>query len=820
MIFSRLSEDGSIHEDGGKGYNLKRLISKGYNVPDGIVIRASFYRDNYPVYPAFDFDNDTLLEKQCREMRNSVLAREFDQSAKKLILEELKRFGEGKRFAVRSSSPFEDLSSAAFAGQHDTFLNVDLNDVPGKARECFASLWLKHAVLYRHHNGFDQESASMAVVVQVMVDSDISGVAFSVDPVGGNLGHVLIESNFGVGESVVSGESLTDSWIVDMQKKEILERRIGRKETKVTLANTGGTRVEALSSDKQESPSLDDAKIFSIAEMVKKIESTFGAPQDVEWAYTGNDLHILQARPQTSIPPRFTRDESAERFPEPLTPLTWSYVDEAFNISLDHSLKLMGISLPTRPWFYCSDGYVYGNQNAVQLLGLYRPVDMSSMEAIRKHIAEIRERFQWVIDLPHQWLRDLDRYLLEMGRLSSVIFDKFDIEDFQKYFQSLFKVSCDYFKPNIAISMTQSFLTRTLFEYLILVTGDMFRAQTLVKSILTDNGTKTGQINRELYKLAQEVRKNGELRALIEKDARQVLRCMDMFPEFSRQFREFVAHYGHRETTFDYYKPTWAEAPEVVLSLILVIAESNQDRPIDKEIQNRKRRVEAIQSVMSASPPDLHVFVHELIRLAGTFTWLDDLEHFETTRINLLVRRVIAAFGRRFHLDDEYDLFFLTKNELESLTTFDLPEEMRVAINSRKKAYQEATVTEPKWDLSTLAGGQSEPGGNELKGVPGSPGTTEGSVYLVRGVDDFPNVPQDAILVARTTNPSWTPLFYKCKGLITESGGPLSHGAVTARELGIPAVMFVRGALSILQNGDKVRIDGQRGLVSPISSSK
>lgn len=815
MSITNFTVPASVEEAGGKGHNLKRLTSMGFNVPAGIVVGASFYRDHYPAPPVFDLDNEELLANQCSAMYEQVLNYELPDGVEEQILSMLNEFPPKTHFAVRSSSTFEDLSSAAFAGQHDTFLNTPVERVIETVKKCFASLWSPHAVRYRHHNDFSQADASMAVVVQKMLTPLSSGVAFSVDPVGGNLSQVLVEANFGVGESVVGGEAVTDSWLVAPSSQEIIERRINTKDHQVVLCEEGVTE-QAIPDEQRDKPCLNDKDVLEIATVTKSIEQAYGAPQDIEWAIVNGELFILQSRPLTKIPPRYTRDESAERFPEPLTPLTWSYVEEAFNLSLEHSLSLMGISLPTRPWFTRIDSYIYGNQNAVELLALNRPMNMGSFDKLREQVPLLRKRFQWVIDLPHQWGTDLDTFLINVGKLSATDFSEFkSTAQYHDYFEMMFKASCDYFKPNIAISMTQAFLVRTLFEYLVLLTGDQLDAQGMLKGIIADCGAKTGQVNNAISMLADMVRDNKELKKLLAQGSKSAIGRLDAFPEFQNNFQRFLDQYGHRETTFDYYVPTWCEAPHVVLDLIHVVATSGKENSGERENELVGRRVSSIKQVMERTPEDLLPFADELIRLTREFSWLDDMEHFQTTRINPLVRKVIGAFGTHLGLNDPYDLFFLTKPEIEKLNTESLPAEFRKTIRERKEQHTRAFVTEPEWNIgdSTI---ETEEHDGMFKGVPGSPGAAEGEVYLVNGPQDFSNMPEGAILVARTTNPSWTPLFYKCSALITESGGPLSHGAVTARELDIPAVMFIRGALKRFHNGQKLRVDGRLGIVSQL----
>lgn len=817
MYLSSFNELNGVEEDGGKGHNLKRLVCMNFNVPGGIVIGSSFYKKFYPPPPDFVFENDEILERQCSDMQSTVLSIETGDDVLREIEDYLGGFGENKRFAVRSSSTHEDLASAAFAGQHATYLNVPLVRIHQAVKGCLSSLWQKHAVLYRRHNGFDQKKTSMAVVVQHMIPSEVSGVAFSVDPVSGNLSHMLIEANFGLGESVVGGEMTTDSWIVDKNNMTIVERRISRKDKQIILDTDGGSLESETDSACRELPCLGDDHILRIATTAIEIEKKFGAPQDIEWAYAANDLFILQSRPETKIPPHYTRAESAERFPEPLTPLTWSYVEEAFNTSLEHSLDIMGISLATRPWFAMIENYIYGNQNAVELLSHFRPLDMSSLSKLEEQIPDMQSRFQWIIDLPQYWLRDLDLFLLKMGRLHSISFENYTMVDFQSFSRELFQASSEYFKPNIAISMTQALLTRTLFEYTHLITNDLFKAQDLFRKILAASGTKTGQINREIHELAQQVKKNEGLMQLLSRGGESAWARIADFGDFENNLKKFMDNYGHREVTFDYYHPTWAEAPWVILDLICLSATSELSDPAQKELDSRMISVNATHELLALSPETIRYFISELIRLTATFSWLDDLEHFQTTRINLLVRKVLGAMGERFFkggfLENKFDLFFLKKSEIEELKDFALSVDIQETICRRKREYFEAFDREPLWDLNNR-NEQPSVGDNILHGVPGSPGIAEGEIFIVRGPADFKKMPNGIILVAKTTNPSWTPLFYKAKGLITESGGPLSHGAVTARELGLPAIMFIRNALKIFNNGERVRVNGQKGEVT------
>lgn len=744
---STFHEQGSIDQDGGKGHNLKVLTQSGFNVPPGFVIHANFYKEHYEKPINFNYSDTEQLKNQCDYMQEKVKSEPLPST----LMDEIKQHVNSDfLYAVRSSSTFEDLEGSAFAGQHETYLNVSVDQLEEKIKECFASLWNMHAVVYRNERGFLQEEASMAVVIQQMVPSESAGVAFSVDPISGKFDRVLIESSFGLGENVVTGEALTDTWIVDTKTNTMKENLADGK------------------------ASLTEQDVFNIAKLAKQIEKHYASPQDIEWAIFKGDIYLLQSRPQTTIPPYFTRDESAERFPDAITPLTWDFVEEAFNQSLEYSLNQMNIDLPTKPWFAKKDGFVYGNQTAVEILAMKRPLKLSKLE----DVTSIGEKYFWAENLAKQWKDDLSLYLTRIGELYHLPSESDSLQSFRQYFDQMFYTANEYFKPNIAISMTQSFLVGTLFEALYHIYGDQLTAKEKLNNVLSLASIRTANINAELASIQD--------RSLVN-------------PEFQL----FLEKYGHRELTFDYYYPTWAEKPEVLMDLVI---------PNQTNQHNQDVGIETLKEILTVSSNEVSNALYKLVNLAILYTELDDEEHFQTTRVNLLARKYVGRLGRKLGLEDPYDLFFLTKNELFDVLNGEKVNEQ--ALIEKRKAFQELSNTNPVWNYSEQDEEEVVVSEGVMKGVPGSAGIVEGEVCIVRSVDEFKDVKEGSILVTRTTNPAWTTLFYSAKGLITESGGPLSHGAVTAREVGIPAVMSVRNCLTTLKNGDIVIVDGTRGIIT------
>jgi len=818
---------------GGKGANLSLLTQRGFPVPPGFIVAAAVYHEFITgadgflrLVAALPFHDATALRTASDALQQEIAHLPLPPSASAEIEEQFDCFPAGTAFSVRSSSTMEDLAGAAFAGQHETFLNVvGLADVLARVRGCYVSLWADRAIAYRHQQGFDHAQAAMAVVVQHMVPSETAGVGFSINPVNGQLGEMVIDANFGLGESVVSGEGEVDQWILDKATRTVRVAHIGHKSRQVHSA-ASGTREIHLAGAEAEKPSLDDAQLAALADLLIRVEASYIFPQDIEWAFAGGQLWLLQSRPITTIPPRWTRDESAERFPNVITPLTWDFVESGFHRSLNHSFGLLGYPHFSGKWFAKFGHYIYGNQNAVELYARRAPFAVRSQDELRAAIPKLREQFGWVQDLPVAWMRDLDHYLVTLGRFQAEPLEGRTPLEIWRHVLAVNEHGAQYFLPNIAISIAQGTIYRILHGLLRLVIGPA-DTDVLFDQLMAWCETKTGQINKELFELALLARKNGALEEAIRGTPSRDLiarEALATYPVFQAQFQRFLRDHGHREVDFDAYAATWSEAPWIVLDNLRLILQTPMDRaPREKERELKVRAQQAEVTLFAKLPKDLHFFFHELLRLARVYTALDDLEHYQTTRMTPVLRRGLRALGehlvQRGLLAEPMDVFFAHQEQMERAVTDDSPEawaQFATQVRAQKAAYLADKARTPEWILgesAAAAGPSSSQGGDVLIGLPGSSGVAEGPVFLVLTPDDFAKFPKGAVLVARTTNPTWTPLFYSAAAVVTESGGPLSHGAVTAREMHIPAVMSVKESLTRLQNGQRVRVDGAAGRV-------
>lgn len=816
---------------GGKGANLARLTQAGFPVPPGFVLPPQAYAtfmqqeagilDELHGVPSGDMEE---IERACGRLRDRMTRMPLPPALHDAIRTALAEFPEGTAFSVRSSATAEDMGGAAFAGQHETYLNcIGLDDILSHIRDCWISLWSARAVNYRLQAGIGLMDTAMAVVVQKMAFNRVAGVGFCINPVTGNPAELSLDANYGLGESVVGGECPVDHWVLDKKSGRIVDAVIAQKTERV-VADASGTRIEPLTPELAARPCLTEQEIASLAELMKRVEALYGYPQDIEWGIEAERLWLLQSRPVTRIPPRWTRDESAERFPSVITPLAWDLVEEGFHQSLSHSFSLMGLPPFHGKWFALFDNYVYGNQNAVEVYaeGTANSLNVRSVEELVAALPILRKRYAWVQELPMAWSRDLDRYLLGLGELMATPLAGLSIAERWDYVLRVKRLGAEYFLPNIAISITQRTLYKLIYSIVEAAAGKQ-QAPLLFDRLLAYCETKTGFINKELYRLARKISgRSGLAQKLRSMNGQQFLAAggFDAEPDIAASFRRFLQDHGHREVEFDPYHPTWIESPWLVVENLKMMLDSGLEDPAEKERSLKIAMAEAERQIMSGMPENLRFAVQELLRLARAYTALDDIEHYQTTRLTLPFRRGLRALGEALRakglINEAMDVFFARAATLDKAVHEDAEvswQQLSAEIHREKSAYLENRQHSPQWEKGKKAAAPAADGAG-LAGLPGSPGTASGAVFKVLSQDDFAAFPSGAILVARTTNPAWTPLFYRAAAVVTESGGPLSHGAVTAREVGLPAVMSVRGILDAVNNGDLLMVDGTAGRIT------
>jgi phosphohistidine swiveling domain-containing protein len=778
-----------VNLSGGKGSSLARSAAAGFPVPPGAIVSAEVYR-NWT--DGRDFPADVRLE----------LVSWLESQPRELT------------YAVRSSATAEDGTQHAFAGQHETFLNVTREDVPARILDCWRSRDGDRAVTNRKQAGLRDEDVLMAVVIQAMVPADCAGVGFCLDPIRGRTDVFSIDASFGLGETVVSGSYITDNYTIDRGTGAVVSSHVGRKERFLGLGATG---TEERVSARPDEPACSPGQLRELAGLLRSIERHYGYPQDIEWAFHGEKLYLLQSRPITRLPEHWTRDESAERFPNPVSRLNWELAEQGFHRSLAFSFALMGLPAYQGKWFARHDQFIYGQQTAVELyarLALQLMPEISPA-GLSQSLGKVREKFTWVTDLPSLWWRDLDTYLLQIGAFESLP-PATSVAEAWKRVRELQKVGSDYFLPNIAISITQRTLVQLLLHVVQAATGRE-QGAALHADLLAWCDTKTARVNQDLWELAQLLRPTRFGGLLVDKGGGALLgSALDQeAPEAHVKLEHILRVHGHREWDFDPYVAPWRETPGLVLEMVRGLVERDVS-PNEEGRAARIRMQEAEARAMTHCPTADRFFLSEIVRLARTFTSLDDIEHYQTLRLNLPMRETLRQLGTflvgRGVIDEPLDVAFASCALIEALVSGACADSAFAdEVRAEKARYRAAYRSDPPFDLSA----PSEAPVGILQGIPGSPGVATGVVQHIRSQDDFAGFRTGSILVARTTNPAWTPMFFRAAGVITESGGPLSHGAVTAREIGIPAVMAVPNVFKTLPDATTVTINGTEGRVQP-----
>ncbi len=781
------SSEGTLAAIGGKALGLSRLLALGERVPPGFVITTDVYN------AARQDSNDAVLTVP--EVDEHVIREAYRQLGSPLV-------------AVRSSATAEDLPGAAFAGQQETYLGVLGEEALLEAiTDCWASLHSERARSYRNERGIDESEVSIAVVVQQMVDADFAGVMFTADPVTGDRKRVVIESNPGLGEAVVSGLVITDRAVLG-EDGLILERRAGAPEAVIRLKASGGVSTERGQGEAR----LEEAQLKELAAAGRRIRDGFDRPMDIEWATVGSELYILQARPMTALPPAPRKLGSVERkvapmlyelLPQRPTPMevdAWitpgiaklvaRMMGGIAGVHVDYSASLVredGIVtefVPTRP-----KPTLATPLRIVQALG-QRPLT-GGWRNDPLYATYLRQ----CSELDRLPLRDLPwRELVEIpSRACSSM-------------QLVAELRVKYLRPAVSNGLK---LVAAL-----AITGQL----ELLSELSITPHTETHRINERLSDIAAELTQNPEaMQMLTQHSGREALAALNNNPataQLASRIDEFLMTYGHRESASLLLPrvPTWGADPTPVTHLLGVLGNGGHESSAGD--QHALERLLA-HPLLRAQP--VAEKVRSWVHGVQEFIAVREDTHFEITRTMPVVRAAIEEMGRRLYagggLQQFEDVWFLDYAVLRQASDEILlcaPNNAHRA-GERRRRHDElaaAPLISPAtlYDLSPVSGAL-------LHGTGSGGGRVTAPVRLVHSAAEFDRLLPGEILVCPATNPSWTPLFARAAGVVVDHGSAGSHAAIVAREYRIPAVMGCASGTTTLTDGQWVTVDGDRGLV-------
>ncbi len=863
---------------GGKGASLARLATAGLPVPGGFHVTTAAYRqfvsanDLQPrvlaALDAVDTAQPATLEIASAQIRAlfgaghlSADVAEAIQAAYATLPAPLSReTGEGCRdegvpvVAVRSSATAEDLPDLSFAGRQETYLNIHgVEAVLDAVQRCWASLWTARAIAYRLRQGIPPESVALAVVVQLLVPAEVAGILFTANPMNGRRDEIVINAAWGLGEAIVGGRVTPDTIIADKATGRIKQIQVADK-TVLTACTSQGTAEQPVEESKRNKRVLDDALAADLVQLGRRIEAHYGAPQDIEWTLTPapsptgrGEVQILQSRPITTLFPLPTplpapedglriylcENVALQGITEPFTPMGWEIFRLCFVGMMDELTGKLSDAYPA--WVKNAAGRMYlditdllhNSKFGEWLAGRYAgkdPVAIRMLLQVSKaNAGEIHTEQR--IKLP--WAMFNKVIPIMLGRaIYSYVAPRAARERYQAagdvwlipLEQHARQLTSSEDRLRFVEKATRKMLWTAEYEFAYCTSG--LRSVELIPVLMkkwlgADTLTQpalqalpynpTTEMGQELLRIARTL---------------QIERVAPTLDHPAVQ--EFLKRFGHRAIReIDTGLPRWYEDPTYVLEMLTVyVAQDNLEAKLE---QFRAAQVEAqaaiprIVAKVRQRKGGLHAWViGHLLHCLREVGGLREQAKFDMVRCFALLRRVLFQVGQELvtqgRLDQAEDVFYLTFADIrEGGDLRPRAAEARVDyLREVKRVAVPRIMTSTGECFYGVPASQDE---NTLIGVPVSPGVYEGAARIV----DTPigaQLERGEILVTHSTDPSWTPLFLNAGAVIMETGGPISHGAIVAREYGIPAVVGVSEATTRLHTGQRLRVNGEAGEIT------
>ncbi|HEX6315894.1 MAG TPA: rifamycin-inactivating phosphotransferase [Gemmatimonadaceae bacterium] len=842
---------------GGKGALLAELSRiEDARTPPGFVVTTAAFRQIMSQASSIEGSLDQLsrltpddsdaIRELSAEIRQAIGDIPTPADLEKAITGALGRLGEHAAYAVRSSATAEDLPTASFAGQHDTFLNVvGPAAILQHVSRCWASLYTERAVTYRLRNGFDHRRVSMAVVVQRMVFPLASGVLFTADPVSGNRKVSVVEATFGLGEALVSGQVNADTWHV--RDARVISSAIASKLLAIVASPTGGIVEQPVDAARQQQPVLTDAQVVRLEELGRRIEGHFARPQDIEWCLVDDDFLIVQSRPVTTLFPIPVANDGANHV----------YVSVGHQQMMTDAMKPLGISmwqLTGGTTFHEAGGRLFVDitenlaspatrAGIVSLLGK-DPLIGDALRTIldrgdfirtvpddgpaRAHPADPAATAPLDPD-PALVSELIDRVNVSVAALERDIEDKSGPALFDFILADLQELKRILFDPQSRrVIMSGMGATWWLNDQLEAWLGEKNAADTLAQSVPNN---VTSEMGLALLDVADAIRPYPDVVRFLEQVADDDFLTGLSTLEGGRVARDaivaFLDRYGMRCVgEIDITRPRWSEHPRALLPMVLGnirnFAPGEAARRFERGRQEALKKEQELLARLRALPDGEQKAGEAkrmIDRLRAFIGYREYPKYGMVSRYRVYKRalmREAERLARAGVVGEEEDVFFLTFPELHDVARTNRADP--ALIRQRRDAFRSYQTLSPPRVLTSegenVAGSyrrEDLPAG-ALVGVPVSAGTVEGRARVILDVENA-NLEAGDILVTRYTDPSWTPLFVAIKGLVTEVGGLMTHGAVIAREYGLPAVVGVERATRLIRDGQRIRVNGVDGYV-------
>ena len=846
---------------GGKGANLAELSRiEGIRVPDGFCITTQAFKRILREASSINelLNHLSLLKVEDRD-EISELSREIRQAIESIdipadIIEEitrlLYRLGEKDSYAIRSSATAEDLPTASFAGLHDTYLNIIGKDlILRHISKCWASLFTERAIIYRVQNGFDHREVHLAVVIQRMVFPQVAGILFTADPITSSRKVLTIDASFGLGEAMVTGVVNADFYKV--RDGEVIDKKISTKKLAIHALKDGGTEEQEIEPEKQNKPALTDEQILQLEHIGRKIEKRFGRPQDIEWCLVADTFYIVQSRPITTLYP----------IPEANDRDNHVYISVGHQQMMTDPMKPLGISvwqLTAARAMYEAGGRLFvditdllasaaGRETILNVLGKSDPL-------IKDALTTLLERGDFIKALPNdeqeqrsdkgkspadfQTLNDYDPAIVAdliksseasistlrqniQTKSGSELID-FIIEDIQQLKKTLSDPRS--FGVIMTAMNASSWINEKMKEWL----GEQNVADKLSQSVANNI---TSEMGLELLDVADVIRPHPEVIEYLQRakdgDALNELVNVKGGREARDAINAYLDKYGMRGVgEIDITRTRWSEKPTTLVPMILSNVKNFEPGAGKRKFeQGRQEALQKEQELLDRLKrlPDGEQKAAETKRMINLIRSLAGYREYPKYAIvsrYFVYKQALLKEAEQLVqanvIQEKEDIYYLTFAELRDVVRTNKLD--REIVNKRRaeyKSYEKLTpprVITSDGEIITGEYKRENLPAEAIVGLPVSAGVIEGRARVILNMEDA-DLKEGDILVTAFTDPSWTPLFVSIKGLVTEVGGLMTHGAVIAREYGLPAVVGIENATKLIKDGQRIRVHGTEGYV-------
>ena len=864
---------------GWKALRLGELLRAGLRVPAGFCVTTAAYRlflDHTGLKPLLKgtlsrLDWESPNWEELYPLQEAIRAHPLPAPLQRAIEEAYR--GLGGPVAVRSSATGEDLPEASFAGQYNTYLNLlGLEEAVERIKACWASLWGIGALSYLHRQGISSLDMAMAVVVQRQIPAEVSGVLFTLNPSTGLEEEMLVEANWGLGEAVVSGRVTPDRFVLDAWNEKVRSREVNEKRVMVMPDHPSGVREVAVPEERRTQPCLTDEQLLQLLQLGYRVQEIYGYPQDIEWALHEGKFYVLQTRPLTSytFAPELGQWTSAnfrEVMPGFITPLSFTiFKDHEWGRSLEEifqRLKMMRKGEREVEWGRLFFGRAYWNVGEVKRLnsilpgfkerafdksvgleptyegdGLVTPWTPRTILRALPCLFALQKLYKTLWKEAEAYKRE---FMEEEAEYSKI--DPAELSDEELAEQVRYAIKRHHRTNRIALLI--SFLnTQAHDDFAPMVESLNARnpdAEPIsITRLLTGlTGVSTGRPLAELWKIGQEALKHDRVaQTILEAEPAELAERLQSFPEgrgFWGILQDYIREFRYMaENDEDLSLPRWDEDPTFVFTTLKSFVQAG--RGTDPQQLIAHQREVRLREERRAAELLSRRWLDRLFRKRQFFSQLEILKRYcwwrEETRPMLSLahyhcHRFFAEQGRRWaergYIEEPGDIFLLTLDQVLAALEGKLSsEEARTQVKRYKRMRACYRNFEPPltigWGVRPEAPKARGAVRRTFKGVACSAGRATGRAKVILDLSEARKLKKGEILVAPYSNPGCVPLFNLAAGIVMEEGGLISHGAIVAREYGIPAVLQIRDATKVFRDGQTLCVDGDRGVVEVMES--